>query len=375
MRDLKRLRRPERPWRLATVAAATLLCAPLSDRSAAAAGPGGHQLRVLSQKDLPAPVVWAFDVRWSEDGKLVVAAGRDGLFEIALDSGDATPRSVAGSEGLGYASHVALSPGHLTAAASFGPFGWRSREGNGEWHRDVPMSVVLDMDVGNGEVLFLGGRRVTVAGQERPQWAPDGGILFAAPIENGRLGPLTQRLTARSGPAGKAIEMARCHVLEVGALRLLSGGRYVVIPGVQPGILLYDAQGRLMHAWGTTDLGIYDQCDLTDREADDVAADIGNRIDWWQRHAVLDDVVPWGQWFALIVRTPVGRGARWHLVPFGEDGAQTALPLPVNASTPGVHLRADSRGERLALLLIDYEERAQAPLHPPRMVIVHRGGP
>lgn len=369
---MTKLHRLARRWprRLASVATLTLLVALWPARPAADGEGIRDRLLVLHERTLSAPVVWAFDVRWSGDDSLLVASGRDGLFEIALAGGEPAPVSVAGSQSLGYASRVALSETYMAAAASFGPLAWRPRGAAGAWRQDAPMGVVVDLDVAGDEVLLLGARRETVAGHERPQWAPDGGILFAGRFENGRLGPLTPRLTARSGPAGKAIEMARCHVLELGGLRFLSGGRYVVVPGVQPGILMYDPQGRLLHAWGTTSIGMADDCDLDDADADAVAADLRTRIDWWQRHTVLDDVVPWGDWFALVLRTPTRSGARWHLVPFDESGPQAALPLPVDAATPGIHLRADARRGRLALLLLDYEEQAGRPRHAPRLVVV-----
>jgi hypothetical protein len=314
------------------------------------------------------------------DDSVAIAAGRDGVFEVSASAIDATARLLAGSDRVEYAARLAVADGLLATAAPFGVVAWRSRGAAAGWSQDVPLASILDFDAHGRRVLLLGGRRVVVAGEDEPQWAPQGGILFSSELDE-NLSALRLLLTARSGVDGKARELAACDLLELGAVRYLADGRYVVVPGVQPGIHLYAADGRLLRAWDSTPLGFYDACDVDRRESARLAADLERRISWWQRHEVLDDVVAWEDGFALLIRSPDRTGARWRLVPFGDEGPGKALELPVQAGSPGIHLRADSRGRRLALLIFDYEladaaDRASggSPRHRPRLVVLKRTG-
>lgn len=329
--------------------------------------------RVVFDRSLPFPIEWAFDVRWLDDETVVLAAGRAGLYALPVSDPEAPPRHVAGSEQLEWANRLAVSKTYLVTAAPFGIVEWKPRDGSSGWQRDVPMSVIVDFDVHGDRVLLLGARRVRLTAGAKPVWAPEGGILFSGELE-GDLGALQRRMTARSGIDGKAMEMARCQVLEPGAVRFLSDGRYAVLPGVQPGVLVYGADGRLLRAWETEPLGIYDECDIGPEEQERISVDLSQRIAWWQSHTVTNDLVPWGDGFAVVVREPTEGGAVWRLVPFGDEGPEESLPLPVDGSSEGLHLRGDVRGGRLLLLLFDYEEVDGAPRNRPRLLVLERSG-
>ena len=326
---------------------------------------------VVLDRTLPAAIDWAFDVRWLDDRTALVAAGRAGLYEVPVTDSEAPARHVAGSDQLEYASRLAVSASHLAAAAPFGIVEWTPRGTATGWSQELPMGAIVDFDVHGDTVLLLGGRRVALTPGAKPTWAPEGGILFSGQLGSG-LSALTRRMTAQSGIDGKAMEMARCQVIEPGAVRFLTGGRYAVIPGVQPGVYVYAADGSLLQAWTSETLGIYDRCDVEADEQEQLSRDLARRIAWWQSHTVSDDLVPWGDWFAVLVREPLGGGAAWRLVPFGPDGAGDPLPLPVAGSSKGLHLRGDVRGQRLLLLLFDYEEDGGSPKHRPRLLVLER---
>lgn len=348
----------------AFVAVAAGAGAPASSRPA---------FEIVGERVLPHAVGWVFDVRWLDDDTVAVAAGRHGVFTVPVLDAETPPRPVAGSERLQFAGRLAVSETLLATAFPLGVVGWRARGGRGDWHQDAPLATIVDFDVTADQALFLGARRVDMPGHPRPVWAPEGGILFRSALDRDEI-PLSRLMTARSGIDGKAMEMALCGILELGAVRFLSGDRYVVIPGVQPGVFVYAADGDLSRAWSSSSLGIYDDCQVEERQMATLSADLGERLEWWQRHTVLDDLVPWGEWFAAIVRTPRGDGATWAFHPFGTDGPGAVVELPLSAASRGLHVRADTRGDRLAVLLFDYEEEEKLgpPKHRPRLLVLER---
>lgn len=335
------------------------------------------KLMIVLDRELPRAIEWAFDLRWLDDETLAIAAGRAGVYELSIVSSDAPARQDPDSARLKYAARVAVSTDHLLAAAPFGVLGWRSRRPSGaSWQEDKPMAAIVDLDVSDGRVVLLGARRVRQSGDRQPRWAPEGGILFTSDLA-GNLGEPRLLLTARSGRDGRAREMAQCAIVDPGAVRFLPPDargtvRYVVVPGVQPGVLLYAADGRLLKAWDSAPVGFYDSCDIDADEVDRLSVEVSERIAWWQRHTLLDEIVPWESWFALILREPTAGGAGWQLVPFDADGPGAAIELPVQAGAPGIRLRGDFRGNRLALLLFDSRDVGGAPSRRPRIVILER---
>lgn len=355
---------PARLGLLLALAIVATLMLPATARSSPAFEP-----RVVEERTLSSPA-WAFDLRWTGDDSVAVAAGRAGLYQVPLGDPGAAPRRIPGSEQAEYATRLAVSGDDLVTAAPFGILTWR--RGDGTWRQDAPMGpggTVGDLDVRDGRLLLLGGRRLEVPGEEKPQWAPEGGILFSSSLE--RPDSLRRLMTAASGPGGKALEMALCQVLEPSAVRFLSGDRYAVVPGFQPGVLVYRGDGTLLRAWDSAELGIHDACPPDWTTSAQISRDMDRRIARLQRYPILDDLVPWGEWFALLVRRPTAGGATWDFIPYDEAGAGAAVPLPVKAAGPGVRLRADSRGSRLALLLSDHQEGdGGTPAHPHRLVIL-----
>jgi len=214
-------------------------------------------------------------------------------------------------------------------------------------------------------VWMLGSRR-----DDEGRWAPLGAILWSVELTGDGLAAPTPRLFADSGPGAK--EMARCHVLELGAVRSLGDGRWAVVPGIQPGVHLYDRDGKLLRVWQTEPLGFTDHCDLDEQEFLRLNAEPGPRSRWINHRRTLDDILPWGGWPALVLRQPGDDGPRWQMVVLSQDGAAAPLPLPVGTAGPNAHLRGDVLGDRVVLLVVEYEESPQKRTQRPRLLVLER---
>lgn len=341
---------------------AAVPAAALPAAGAAAKGAAPVRLRVVSDRPLVEPDLrWAQDVRWASDGAVWLAAARAGVFEVAL-AGDRAPRRVVAAGGEAPdGSQLAASGGYLAAAAGFGAVSWTGLETGVE--RASPLATIVDFDVWRDQAIFLGARR-----DEEGRWAPEGAVLWAGSLARG-LAELTPRMYSAS--ATHADEVARCGILELGAVRFFDDGRYVVVPGFQPGAYLYDRGGRLLRAWETGPLGFYDECDHGWDTSDLLARDPDARRRWVHQRVVLDDVVDWHGEPALLLRHPRPGGTGWRLVVLGDAGPSEPVELPLRTGSTASHVRADRRGDRLALVVSEFGPEVP-PAEPPRLVVLDR---
>lgn len=311
---------------------------------------------------------WPLDVRFESPDHAIVAAGKDGVFRVSLDDPTAAPEVVVSGNDVTFASRLAFSDRWMVAGATFGPLGWKARGPQGRYREDVPMGVIMDLDAAGDEVWMLGSRR-----DSKGRWAPEGVILWSANLagaNGGSLGDLKPRLYADSGPGAR--EMARCHILELGAVRSLGDGRWAVVPGVQPGVDLFAHDGRLLRTWQTEPLGFTDHCDLDKEEFLRLNGEPGPRARWLNQRRTLDDLLPWDGQPALVIRRPGAKGPEWDLVVLRDDGAAPAVALPLGTVGPNTHLRGDVMGDRVVLLLVEYVESPQQRTRRPRLVVLER---
>lgn len=318
------------------------------------------RLAVVSDRPLVEPELrWAQDVRWASDEAVWLAAARPGVFEVTL-AGDRPPRRVVAAGGEAPdGSQLAASGGYLAAAAGFGVVSWTGLDPGVE--RATPLATIVDFDVWRGEAVFLGARR-----DEEGRWAPEGAVLWAGSLERG-LEELTPRMYSASET--NADEVALCGILELGAVRFFDDGRYIVVPGFQPGAYLYDRGGRLLRAWETGPLGFYDECDQSWDSSGLLARDPDARRRWVHQRVVLDDVVDWHGEPALLLRHPRPDGTTWRLVVLGDAGPSAPVELPVRTGSTASHVRADRRGDRLALVISEFGPEVP-PAEPPRLVVL-----
>ncbi len=321
-------------------------------------------LRVLAEQELPAVLLRARDVRWAGEDSVFLVAVEAGAFRVSL--GDTEPRLeslIAGGKGLKQvwlSSRVAATPQFLVVAGPIWEVAWKDR-GGGELRREVAFDFIEDMDASGGKVLVLGAQR-----GEDGTFAPDGGVAWLGSLERG-LSDFEAVQYSTAGPGAQP--MAFCGNFEIGQVRFLTDGSFVVVPGFEPGVFLFDHTGRLRHTWETEPLGLEARCDFSDEKHVVYARDPEARWAWINQFDIVDDILPLPQGPALVIRSVSREGTRWRLVALRRDGAPLTWEVPISTPTTMTHLRGDLRGQRLVFLVFEEGRPGSPDAVSPRLVI------
>lgn len=322
-------------------------------------------LEKVYERSLPSAVIWPFDVRFEDEDTVLLAAGKTGIYRLSIADPKATPEVVVPADEVTFVTRLAVSDQWIVAGTPFGPLGWVGRDGKRSYRQDVPMGVIVDLDVSEDQVWMLGSRR-----DEKGVWAPEGAILWSAELDDESVKGLQPRMQAESGPGAE--EMARCHVLELGAVRHLGDGRWAVAPGVQPGVFLYAKDGKLLHAWQSDDLGFRDRCGLDKEQFLSLNAEPVPRYQWFNQQRLLDDLLPWEDWPALLLRDSTPDGPQWEIVVLGKEGPVRRLAVPVSEAGPNARMRGDVFGELVVLVILELEISPSDPKVQSRLVLLRR---
>ncbi len=320
-------------------------------------------IQIVSDRVLPAALAKAADVRWASDRSIYLALRDQGVVEVPLESSAAPPREVipgrAQLGGFFYSSLLGASARHVVAAAPAMAFtsvdlGTKSR-------RDEAFDAIHALDVQGDRFLILGMRR-----DEQMKVGTDGAIAWLGSLDK-NLADLRPVAYDATGPGIR--NMMRCGGMRLGGLRFLADGRFVVVPGVQPGVQLYDREGQVIHSWDTGPLGIDSDCgNLSDEASRALIASIEGREEWISRRRTVDTVLPLSDGIGLVVRSRESGRLRWDLVVLKMDGGTSKHRLPVEAGSDLFHLRGDFRTGKMVFLLS--EERARDDRYPAPRVIV-----
>lgn len=297
---------------------------------------------------VPAAIEFALDVRWSGDDSLLVAAGREGVLKVdvgkpklaeTIVAGGATPRVSDGPvASFFFSALLGSSADYLVAGSPFRAFAWRAAATGAVF--DAPFANIVDLDVHRDRAIILG-----VRGDAAGRWGAVGATLWSV-----TLAPQRVFFNALTGPDVPL--MRACHLLSMGSVRFLPDGRFVVAPGVDRGVFLYDAQGRVIRHWSTTGLGYDDRCTVTVEQAD-AFADLEPRRAWQNRRQLLDEMVVLPEGPLLIIREPADGATRWRGVLLPYEGKPLAVPIPLRSPSPYAHVRADVRGAKIVLSLFE----------------------
>ena len=334
----------------------------------------GHasELTRLSEQILPEQLSWALDIRWGDADQLVIAAGRQGVF--GLSAGAAPPevkRIVGGNtdtNGFWFAARLARSPEYLVVASPVHNLTWL-RAGASTPAPAFPIAAITDLDVRGDRLVVLGARR---GDDPQSTWSPDSAIAWLGSLDHDLqdLRPILYSVTEHGQ------SMADCSFFEHGGARFLRDGSLLVIPGVEDGVFLFDAQGKLQRTWEADQVGLDVGCGP--------AADPQNHSrfarDWRLRHVgflnqrrILDEILDLPQGPGLVVRTVAAGTTRWQLrtLPL-HGGPATVYDLPVTSPSPFSHLRgdvADTPPHPIALLLLEYRDLTQVPAVTPKVIV------
>ncbi len=321
--------------------------------------------KVARSKPLPAELRWAQDARWSSESAALLTAGKNGVFEWNFT---APPRRViagGGSDGFWFSSRLAASTKHMIVAAPMNGLMWWDRTTNRKVIEKA-FSLLMDVDIYGDRVAILGADY-----DEKGRFAPEGAIVWTGTLRDRavRFDPL---ILGKAGPGAKS--MNQCHYLELGAIRFSRDGHLFVIPGVEPGLFEYDANGRLLRTWATDDLGIVDRCSLNEQQWLSMSANPEPRWRWLAARRIVDEMVVFPKGPALLVRSVVtSKGTTWDLLEFIDKQRTRTTRLPITSKSSLSHLRADVDAKgRLLVLRLEYGELNEPAAEPPTLYVLER---
>lgn len=314
---------------------------------------------------LPKELRWAFDIRWAPNQTLVVAAGKRGVVEMSrtgevLDTiipCGGSPAKRGQDKKLWMATRIGVSDQLLVAAAPVFSLMFTWADNRRPVHREY--AAVLDVDVNGDRALILGARQGPAG-----EWAPEGAMAW---IDDGLEEPKPLHfLTA--GPGSEVVSWYG--IIDLGAGVMLSDGSSLVVPGVERGAFLYSAEGRLLHMWRSSELGI-DVCHPLEEEAVlELQTDLSARFRYWNQHILVDDAVEWAGAPAILVRKPQVGGTGWDLVVLDPSGGSTVLEVPITSESGRTRARIDARDSTIAILLHESGFLDEEPTFRPRVVIL-----
>jgi len=337
--------------------------APASPPAAGAA----KSLTILSDTRLPASLLWASDLRWASDHSVYLGAERDGLLEVSLDpaGGVATKEMIPGAAkagGFGGCHRIASSSLYLVAAGPGLSLTWRSLLNPAR--TESAFELIAGLDVRENLLAIVGARR-----DEKGQLGADGAIAWTGSLDKG-LRDLTPVAYDVLGPGTPS--MNRCSNARLGAVRFLTDGSLLVVPGVQPGIQLYDPKGKLVHVWDSGKLGIDSPCgSLSDEQARHLAADAGKRSAWANRYRSVDAVLPLPQGAGIVIRWVEKGHTLWSLQVLHPDGTVGTWSIPIEGDSEFYNLQGDVRAGKVVFLLHEFVFRGGPRDHPlpPRLIV------
>ncbi|MDP9122145.1 MAG: hypothetical protein M3O15_12405 [Acidobacteriota bacterium] len=327
-------------------------------------------LRIVSDRTLPPALEEASDIRWASDRTVYLPLAKYGTVEASVDASGPPPRErVGGSLTVGgwtLSSWVGASPAYLVVAGHFFGLTWRSLDR--PLRKEAAFNQIQDIDVSGSRLLVLGTRSDEHIADVRKRYAPDGTIAWIGSLDKD-LSDLRPVLADTGGPG--APTFSACGSFEMGAIRFLPGGSFIVVPGIQPGAHLYDAQAKLIRVWDTVSLGLDSDCaGLVGKEAARLAVDFDARVAWLNRRRTLDEILPLPQGPGLVVRTVVDGRPRWQLKVLTGSGGVTTYAIPIAPESARSHLRGDTHGGKIAFLLTSWPAAMYHFNHPPPRLVI-----
>jgi hypothetical protein len=352
--------RPTRrdPWNgLGIPLLLTLLALMLLGVLGAGAQSGPRQLRLLKRVALPQARSVATDIRWAGDDSVYVSWDRAGVVEVGLDGvkrRTLIPDLTTLGNGDNHYRHLAVSPAALAVASSNWGVVWRSLQPNSDGKvlmqsRDIPL--INAFDLAGDRALFIGLAEFKADKEgSPPEFAPRGDVAWTGSLSS-QLKDL-QPVLYDAGGVG-APNYFNCRAASVGAVRFLAGGSFIVAPGFQDGIHLYDAGGRQVRSWTNEQVGLdtHSACaKMTHADVVRFNSEAGWGP-WLNSHHVLDGILPLPQGPGLLVRSWGQDGqAHWVLKVLQADGIKT-YAVPLVGHRPSDRLHGDVRDGKIVLLL------------------------
>lgn len=322
------------------------------------ATPPPSGIQILSDVPLPAGLNTAIDIRWAGEDSVYLALKMHGAAEYNLSKGTIREVFPGASKlgGLRACNLVAASSQFILAAPGGLSLAWK-RPTDADYRQGV-FEIPKAIDVWKDRLLILGLQR-----NEKGEVGADGAIGWLGSLEKGLEG-LKPVLYDVTGPGARSQDS--CAVMAISAARFLADGRFVLAPGVQAGISLHDATGKLVRTWDTGSLGIDTDCaSLSPEQVLHISASYPDNLAWVNRRRTIDVLLPLRDGAALIVRSLHQGRPRWEVKRLREDGSVQSLPLPLEAEGEHSYLSGDARDGKILLLLHDRRPQTSSP---PRLI-------
>jgi hypothetical protein len=310
-------------------------------------------LHILWERVVPAEPSTAMNVRWASDHSVYVARVMHGVSELALDPGLTKLREVVPEPGkMGQRfidfERLATSPDYLAVSAIGADFAYRplGQPSDGTFQiTKLRLAWVHAFDLSGNRLLLLGDP--VPLGSPRPA---HGEVGWIGPLSDNPMRDLKPFLYDVAG--SPAMSLINCWTLSLGAARFLADGSFMLVPGFQPGVHLYSAEGRLLRTWDNAAVGLDapDCASMTRADNERFAGSYPARFEFLNQHRVLEDILPLPQGPGLLIRYVAEGRLHWELKILQSGDRVLTFQIPVAGRLPFDRLHGDVRGDRLVLL-------------------------
>lgn len=257
---------------------------------------GGPRLETLEQLDLPDEIARASDVRWLQDGELVVGVIGRGLYSwrvgekagqlrVALEEPEADVLNVGGRAVVNSNQYerdygrLAGSPDEMAFTDLFSGIHLATEDGIDSL---ADLEHVGDLDRRGSLTAAVGLMR-----KDEDGWAEHAAWLIHDGAETAR-----GLLPTRDG--GRGLEL--CSDAELSVIRFISDDRLLVIPGAEPGVFVYDREGVFHDSLDAETFFAEGGCDIEANEwGRSPLFDAYVRADWLGQRRLIDEVVADGE--------------------------------------------------------------------------------
>ena len=320
-----------------------------------------RSLRILSDRLLPPVLVSALDIRWASDHSVYLAMAREGTVEasIDLDHLKVVPMIPKMREpGGSFSGLLAASSEYLVTS---GPLWITWRSIASPTRAEDAFDSIHDLDVAGDRLLILAARR-----GEKGQFAPEGAIAWLGSLRRG-LSDVRPVAYDATGPGAR--NLGTCPIFDMGGVRFLRDGTFLVVPGVQPGILLYSSEGKVLRTWDSAQVGLDTDCaSLSEEQVRRYAVDPIQRDAWLNQRRTLDEILPLPQGPGLVVRSVSQGQTRWDLKVLTQKSGITTYGIPVRSQSDRSHLKGDLRGNRIVFVMRAFKKDNMST-EAPRLVM------
>jgi hypothetical protein len=324
-------------------------------------------LGIDSQAELPDAFRGAVDVRWTRGEAVYLALMSAGVKELPLPVNPVQAKEVIPGKravgGVYLVYRVAASSEYIVAGPPAFAVTWRRLDEPGRL--EEAFEYVQAIDVRDRQLAILGLRS-----DEQRNFSPDGAIAWTGSLDK-RLRDLRPVAFSATGP-GAAAAMA-CSSVGLGAIRYLTDGSLLVVPGTQPGAIWLDATGKVVRVFDNASVGIDTDCArLSHEQAVRFASHPAERLGWVNQRRTVDSILPLTEGAGVVVRIAEAKGTRWELRRLRRDGTWAASALPFQGASAYAHLHGDARGRKGVFLL--YEDGwGFRPVAKPQLFVVDLG--